>query len=92
MNVRFGMSEMMVIFATALLWHNVVGACCIFAFAAFSAFCRWAVEFTERAKKVEASRDAVQTLNEQASELGEALGALFTAANQKKNKKNTNLH
>ena len=89
MNVRFGMSEMMVVFATALLWHNVVAACCVFAFAAFSAFCRWAVEFSEKTKKAEASRKAVQTLNEQAGELGEALGALFAGSNQKKN---TNLH
>jgi predicted MFS family arabinose efflux permease len=89
MNVRFGMSEMMVVFATALLWHSVIGGCCVFAFAAVSAFCRWAVEYSEKAKKVEASRDAMQTLNEQAGELGEALSALFAGGNQKKN---TNLH
>jgi len=89
MNLRFAMSEMMVIFATALLWHNVVAGCCVFAFAVISAFCRWAVEFSDKTKKVEERRQAMGVLNEQAGELGEALAALFAGGNQKKN---TNLH
>ena len=77
MNIRFGMSEMMVVFATALLWHSVVAASCIFGVAVFAAFCRWAVEFSEKAKQAEASKKAIQTLNEQAGELGSVLGDLL---------------
>ena len=88
MKVRFGMSEMMVVFATALLWHSVVGASCIFGLAVFAAFCRWAVEFSEKAKQAEASKQAIQTLNEQAGELGSALGVMLGGAK----KQNGNMH
>ena len=87
MNIKFGMSEMMIIFATALLWHNTIAAGCVFAFAAFCGFCRWAVDYTEKAKKAEASKEAVKMLNEQAGDLGEALGELFGGLT-KKNKMN----
>lgn len=87
MKLRFAMSEMMVIFATGMLWHNVAAAVGVFAFACICAFMRYALEFNEKAKQAEAQKEAVKLLNEQAGELGEALGSLFGIAN-KKNKMN----
>ena len=87
MKVRLAMSEMMVVFATGLLWHNIVAASCVFAFACVCAFMRYALEFNEKAKQAEAQKEAVKMLNEQAGDLGEALGQLFSAG-KKKNKMN----
>lgn len=88
MNVRFGMSEMIVLFAAAMLWHNVVVACCIFGIAVFGGTCRYAVEFSEKQKIDEAKKQAINQLNDQASEIGEAIGTLFGG----KKKTDTNLH
>ena len=90
MKIRFAMSEMMVIFATALLWHNTIAASCIFGFACICAFMRYALEFSEKSKQAEAQKEAVRLLNEQAGDLGEALGSIFGSVG-KKNKTN-NVH
>ena len=87
MKVRFAMSEMMVVFATGLLWHNIIAAACIFGLACVCAFMRYALEFNEKAKQAEAQKEAVKMLNEQAGDLGEALGQLFGNVT-KKNKMN----
>jgi len=89
MKIRFEMSEMMIMFAIAMLWHSVVAASCVFGFAVFCGFCRWALEVQEKAKQAEAGREAVKLLNEQAEGLGEALQGLFSGA---KKKNNMNVH
>jgi hypothetical protein len=91
MNVRFGMPEMMVLFATALLWHSAVVAGCIFGLAVFSAMCRFALEFTEKQKIQESKNEALNNFSGQVDELGETLGQLFGNMKNKK-KTNTNLH
>ena len=89
MNVRFGMSEMMVLFATGMLWHSVVAACCIFGIAVFGGLCRYAIEFNEKQKIEDAKKQAISQLNDQASEIGEAIGHLFGGT---KKKTDPNLH
>ena len=84
MKVRFGMSEMMVLFAAAMLWHNTIAAACIFGFACVCAFARYAVEVSEMQKRTKAAEDASKVLTEGADELGQALGQLFSAAKFKK--------
>lgn len=89
MNIRFGMSEMMVLFAAAMLWHNVLAASCIFGLAVLGGMIRFSLEWSEKQKVEEAKKQAIQQLNEQAGELGEALGSLFGAG---KKKTNSTLH
>jgi|TARA_R110002060_G_scaffold38317_3_gene49498 hypothetical protein len=83
------MSEMMVLFATAMLWHNAVVAGCIFGIAVFGGMCRYAIEFSEKQKIENAKKQAISQINDQASEIGEAIGNLFAGT---KKKTNTNLH
>ena len=88
MKVRFGMPEAMIAFAIGMLWHNVIAASVIFGVAVMFGFCRFCLEYNEKSQRAEATKQAVQQLNEQAGELGEALGNLFSV-----NKKtDTNLH
>ena len=87
MKVRFGMSEMMVIFSSVMLWHNVIAASCIFAFACLCAFARYAVEVSEMQKRTKATQDASKVLTEGADELGQALGQIFSFANANNKKK-----
>jgi hypothetical protein len=88
MKVRFGMPEAMVMFAIGMLWHNIIAASSIFGIAVFFGFCRFCLEYNEKSQREEATKQAVQQLNEQAGELGEALGSLFKV----RKKSDTNLH
>ena len=89
MNVRFGMSEMMILFAAAMLWHSVIAASCIFGLAVLGGIIRFSLEWSEKQKIEEAKKQAIQQLNEQAGELGEALSGLFGSG---KKKTNSTLH
>ena len=77
MSFRLGMPEFMVLFSIAMLWHNVLAASCIFAFAVLCGFGRFALEINEKKEREEATKEALQQLTGQANELGEALGNLF---------------
>ena len=88
MKVRFGMPEAMVLFAIGMLWHNVIVASTIFGVSVLFGFCRFCLEFNEKKQREDATKQAVQQLNEQAGELGEALGNLFNV----RKKTDTNLH
>ncbi len=87
MSFRLGMPEFMVLFAIALLWHNVVAGSCVFAFAVFCGFGRFALELNDKKQREEATKEALQQLTGQANELGEALGNIFSGSTKKKNTK-----
>ena len=89
MKVRFGMSEMIVVFSCAMLWHNMIAASCIFAFACLCAFGRYAVELSEMQKRTKATQDASKVLTEGADDLGKALSQVFSFANANNKKKDS---
>jgi len=92
MKVRFGMSEMMVVFSCALLWHSVAAAASIFAFSCLCAFARYAIEVNEMQKRTQATQEASKVLTEGAEDLGEALGQLFSFAQESKKKDDDMIH
>lgn len=88
--MRFGFPEFFLLFAAVVSFHNLNTALVVAGFAALFAFCRYAFELQQKNEKVKEREDTAKLLNEQAEELGQALGKLFSnlktdmAAEQKK--------
>ena len=61
MNIKFGMSEMMVLFAGAMLWHSVTAASCIFGIAVLGGVIRFTLEWSEKQKTEEAKKASNST-------------------------------
>ena len=86
MSFRLRMPEFMVLFSIAMLWHSVLAASCIFAFAVLCGFGRFALEVNAKKEREEAATKALEELTGQANELGEALGTLFSNGKKSKTK------
>ena len=76
--MRFGFPEFFLVFAVILSWHNLTTSLWVGGFAALFAFCRYALEIQEKKDKREEVENTAKLLNEQAEELGQALGKLFS--------------
>jgi len=75
--VKFGFSESLILFAAVALWHSQVFAICAFCLGCFTAFARFSLEWSQKAKEAEARSEATKVLNEQVQEVGDVLGTLF---------------
>ena len=99
--MRFGFPEFFLVFAGVLSFHDLRISLIVGGVAAFFAFCRYAFELQEKREKAAEIESTAKLLNEQAEELGQALGNLFstfkTDVSEKQKTKakkydNTNLH
>ena len=96
--MRFGFPEYFLVFAIILSWHDLTTSLITGGCAAFFAFCRYALELQEKKEKREEVESTAKLLNEQAEELGQALGQLFStfkadvSKESEKKKYDTNLH
>ena len=95
--MRFGFPEFFLVFAAILSFHHLTTSLIVGGVAAFFAFCRYAFELQEKKEKAQEIESTAKLLNEQAEELGQALGKLFstfkTDVDEKQKKyDNTNLH
>ena len=100
--MKFGFPEYFLVFAVVLSWHNLTMSLWVGGCAAFFAFCRYAMELQEKTAKREEVESTAKLLNEQAEELGQALGQLFATfkndvakkseSESDKKKYDTNLH
>tara|TARA_B100000282_G_C31527249_1_gene396693 strand:- start:310 stop:597 length:288 start_codon:yes stop_codon:yes gene_type:complete len=95
--MRFGFAECFLIFAGIVSFTDLNAALILAGVSAFFAFGRYAMEVHEKQQKREEVESTAKLLNEQAEELGQALGKLFSTfktdvdEKQKKYDK-TNLH
>lgn len=95
--MRFGFPEYLLMFGAVLSFHSLQASLITAGCAALFAFCRYAFELQEKREKREEVENTAKLLNEQAEELGQALGKLFSSfktdvsEEQKKYDKN-NLH
>lgn len=76
--MRFGFPEFFLIFAAILSFQDIKISLVVGGVAAFFAFCRYAFELQEKSAKREEVENTAKLLNEQAEELGQALGNLFS--------------
>ena len=76
--MKFGFPEYFLVFAVVLSWHNLTTSLVVGGCAAFFAFCRYAFELQEKQEKAKEVESTAKLLNEQAEELGQALGQLFS--------------
>lgn len=95
--MKFGFPECFLIFAGVVSFTNLNAAFVIAGAAAFFAFGRYAMQIHEKQQKQQEVESTAKLLNEQAEELGQALGKLFSTFKsdvEEKQKKydNTNLH
>ena len=95
--MRFGFPEFFLIFAGVISFTSLNVALVLAGCAGFFAFGRYAMELHEKQQKQQEIESTAKLLNEQAEELGQALGKLFSTFKSdvdKKQKKydNTNLH
>ena len=89
MQTKIGYPEYLLLFSAVLIFHNVTLALSCAGFSLFIAFCRFSLEYSEKAKKAEKAKEATELLNESAAELGEVLGTLFKAATPQSKSGNT---
>ena len=96
-NMRFGFAECFLVFAGIVSFTNLNAALVLAAVALLISFGRYAMELHEKQQKREEVESTAKLLNEQAEELGQALGKLFSTFKtdvDEKNKKydKSNLH
>lgn len=96
--MKFGFPEYFLVFAIILSWHDLTTSLIVGGCAALFAFCRYAFELQEKKENREEVESTAKLLNEQAEELGQALGQLFStfktdvSKESEKKKYDTNLH
>lgn len=98
--MRFGFPEFFLVFAAILSFQDLSTSLIVGGVAALFAFCRYAFELQEKQQKAEEIENTAKLLNEQAEELGQALGKLFSTfktdvsekQKTKTKKYDTNLH
>lgn len=76
--MRFGFPEFFLLFAAILSFQDIKISLAVGGTAAFFALCRYAFELQEKKEKAKEIESTAKMLNEQAEELGQALGKLFS--------------
>ncbi len=79
--MRFGFPEFFLVFAAILSFQDLQTSLIVGGVAAMFAFCRYAFELQEKQEKAKEVESTAKLLNEQAEELGQALGQLFSTFN-----------
>ena len=75
--LKFGFSEALLLFAGVALWHSQAFAILAFCLGCLTAFARFSLEWTQKAKEAEAKVEASKILSEQVQEVGDVLGTMF---------------
>lgn len=75
--ITIGFSEALILFASAMLWHNFTVAMCTAGLATFAAFFRYAVYISDKNQTAEAQKETARILSEKANEVGNVLNTIL---------------